>query len=99
MAWLLRRILALWVRFTVLPADAAARLLGRGRPLCYVMEHRSVTDLAVLHSACVRLKLPRPRKRLPGHSGDRSCFYLDPRRAGAEPLDRRPPPILLRLVD
>src|SRR3984885_10260791 len=100
MAWLLRRILTLWVRFTTLPADAAARLLGRGKPICYVMEQRSFTDFAVLHSACVKLKLPRPRKRLPGHSGDMSYFYLDPRRAiGAEPLDRRPPPILARLVD
>ena len=68
MAWLLRRILALWVRFTTLPADAAARLLGGGRPLCYVMEHRSLTDFAVLHSACVKLKLPRPHKRLLGQS-------------------------------
>src|ERR1700743_1583157 len=98
MAWLLRRILALWVRFTTLPGDAASRLVNRGRPLCYVMEHRSLTALAVLQSACVRLKLPRPRKRLPGHSGDRSYFYLDPRRSSsAEPLDRRAPPTLARL--
>jgi glycerol-3-phosphate O-acyltransferase len=101
MAWLLRRILTLWVRFTTLPADAAARLLGRGRPVCYVMEHRSVTDFAILNSACVKLKLPRPRKRLLGHGGDlRSYFYLDPRGGlGSEPLDRRPPPILAKLVD
>src|SRR5580704_7071333 len=46
MAWLLRRIQTLWVRFTTLPADAAARLVGR-----------------------------------------------------CEPLDRRPPPILAKLVD
>src|ERR1700761_7774328 len=100
MAWLLRRILTLWVRFTTLPADAAARLLGRGRPVCYVMEHRSVTDLAVLHSACLKLKLPRPGKRLLGHSGEmRSYFYLDPRGLRSEPLDRRPPPVLAKLVD
>lgn len=100
MAWLLRRILALWVRFTTLPADAAPRLLSRGRPICYVMERRSITDLAVLQSACVKLKLPRPRKRLPGRSGDMSYFYLDPRRGlGAEALDRRPAPILVRLVE
>ncbi len=101
MAWLLRRILALWVRFTTLPMDAAARLLDRGRPVCYVMEHRSLTDFAVLNSACVKLKLPRPRKRLLGHGGDlRSFFYLNRRGGlGAEPLDRRPPPTLAKLVD
>ena len=65
------------------------------------MEHRSLSDLAVLQSACVKLKLPRPRKRLLGFVGDmRSYFYLDPRRSlTAEPLDRRPPPILARLVE
>src|SRR6202050_3523457 len=100
MVWLLRRILTLWVRFTTLPADAGARLLGRGKPICYVMEQRSFTDFAVLHSACVKLKLPRPRKRLLGGAGDvRSSFYLNPRRLSAEPLDRRPPPILMKLVE
>jgi glycerol-3-phosphate O-acyltransferase len=101
MGWLLRRILTLWVRFTTLPGDAATRLLGRGKPVCYVMEHRSLTDFAVLNSACVKLKLPRPRKRLLAQSADlRSFFYLDRRGGlGAEPLDRRPPPILARLVD
>src|SRR5580704_12569217 len=101
MGWLLRRILTLWVRFTTLPADAAARLLGRGKPVCYVMEHRSLTDFAVLNSACVKLKLPRPRKRLLTQSVElRSFFYLDSRGGlGAEPLDRRPLPILAKLVD
>src|SRR5580658_4572152 len=100
MAWLLRRILTLWVRYTTLPADAAARLVGRGKPICYVMEHRSFTDFAILHRACVRLKLPRPGKRLLGPGADmRSFFYLNPRILGAEPLDRRPPPILAKLVD
>ena len=63
MAWLLRRVLALWVRFSVLPEDAAQRLHVRTHPVCYVLEQRAVTDIAVLQSACVRLKLPRPRKR------------------------------------
>ena len=64
MAWLLRRVLALWVRFSVLPEQVAARVHEHSAPVCYVLEHQSVTDLAVLQSACVRLKLPRPRKRL-----------------------------------
>ena len=32
MDWLLRRLLALWVRYTVRPEDAAARLHGRSNP-------------------------------------------------------------------
>ena len=77
MNWLLRRLLALWVRFTVRPNDAAARLRGVDNPLCYVLERCSVTDLAVLQNACVKLKLARPGKRLLRQSRDlRSFFYL-----------------------
>ena len=79
MDWLLRRLLALWVRYTVRPEDAAARLRGRSNPVCYVLERRSITDLAVLQNACVRLKIPRPQKRLLPQSRDsRSFFYLTP---------------------
>jgi glycerol-3-phosphate O-acyltransferase len=101
MAWLLRRVLALWVRFSVLPEDAAKRLHGRSSPICYVLERRSLTDLAVLQSACVRLKLPRPRKRLFRASKElRSFFYLSrPRGFWDERLDRRTPPALAQMVE
>ncbi len=100
MAWLLRRILALWVRFTVLPDDTALRLHERRNPLCYVLERHSVADLAVLQSACVRLKLPRPRKRLlPAEKDLRSFFYLGPSRGvRSARIDRRPPPALAQMV-
>jgi glycerol-3-phosphate O-acyltransferase len=100
MGWLLRRVLALWVRFNVLPEDVHARLHAQTHPVCYVLEHRSVTDLAVLQSACVRLKLPRPRKRLFAAARDlRSFFYLTrPRGFWDERLDRRPPPPLEQMV-
>jgi len=61
MNWLLRRVLALWVRFKVLPEDAAAQLRGRPRPLCYVLEQRSSTDLAVLQQACAPISGSRSR--------------------------------------
>ena len=64
MNWLLRRLLALWVRFTVRPDDAALACAAAAIPICYVLERRSITDLAVLQNACVRLKMPRPQKRL-----------------------------------
>jgi glycerol-3-phosphate O-acyltransferase len=100
MAWLLRRVLALWVRFTVRPEDAALRLLKQRNPVCYVLERRSVTDLAVLQSACVRLRLPRPRKRLASAVKDlRSSFYLSrPRGVWNERIDPRPPLALVQMV-
>jgi glycerol-3-phosphate O-acyltransferase len=101
MAWLLRRILALWVRFTVRPQEAAQRLGKRDNPVCYVLERRSVTDLAVLQSACVRSKLPRPRKRLVPAARDlRSFFYLaQPRGMWDGRIDPRPPAALAEMVE
>jgi glycerol-3-phosphate O-acyltransferase len=101
MYFLFRRLLALWVRYTVRPEDAGARLHGRSNPLCYVLERRSVTDLAILQNACVRLKLARPQKRLMSQARElRSFFYLSrPRGFWDERIDRRPPPELLTMIE
>ncbi len=100
MNWLLHRLLALWVRFKVLPEDLAARLRGRGHPVCYVLERRSATDLAVLQNVCRRLGLPRPRKRLLRYGGTLySYFYLSRLRGfWNERLDRRPPPQIAQML-
>src|SRR5215470_12373691 len=100
MDWLIRRLLALWVRFKVRPDEGVAHLRDRDRPVCYVLESRSVTDLAVLQNACVRLKLPRPQKRLLPRAKDlRSFFYLSrPHGFWDERIDRRPPPQLQEMI-
>jgi glycerol-3-phosphate O-acyltransferase len=100
MDWLLRRLLALWVRYKVRPDDAVAHVRERDKPVCYVLERHSVTDLVVLQSACVRLKLPRPRKRLIPRANDlRSFFYLSRLRGfWGERIDRRPPIQLQQMI-
>src|SRR5579871_3172565 len=100
MNWLLRRLLALWVRFRVLPEDAMARLRERDKPLCYVLERRSATDLAVLQTACVRLKLMRPRKRLTPQLRELPSVLFLSRLQGpcGQRLDRRPPAQLGRMI-
>jgi glycerol-3-phosphate O-acyltransferase len=100
MNWLLRRLLALWVRYRVLPENVAAQLRGLDHPLCYVLERRSVTDLAVLQQACRQLRLPRPDRPLRGGTrGLRSFFYLSrPRGFWGERLDRRPPTPLAQMI-
>ena len=100
MNWLLRRLLALWVRFRARPEDPAARLHQLDNPVCYVLETRSITDLAVLQNACVRLKLARPGKRLLPQSRDLlSAFFLTrPRGFWDERLDRRTPPALRQII-
>ena len=99
-SWLLRRLLALWVRYKVRPDEAVSRVRDRDKPVCYVVENSSVTDLAVLQDACVKLKLPRPQKRLLRQSKDlRSFFYLSrPRGFWDERVDRRPPPQLQQMI-
>jgi glycerol-3-phosphate O-acyltransferase len=50
------------VRVSIKPDDAAAAIAARGRPVCYVLERESQTDLAVLSIVCAALHLPRPDK-------------------------------------
>ena len=78
MQGLLRRLLALWVRATLRPEDAAARLAARTVPVCYVLERRSPSDQAVLQNICLREKLPRPGRRLLSRQlrNARSAFAL-----------------------
>jgi glycerol-3-phosphate O-acyltransferase len=99
-SWLLRRLLSPWVRFKVRPDEAVSRVRDRDKPVCYVLERRSVTDLAVLQNACVKLKLPRPQKRLLAQAKDlRSFFYLSrPRGFWDERIDRRPPAQLQQMI-
>ena len=102
MQGVLRRVLALWVRATLRPEDAAARLAGRTVPVCYVLERRSPSDLAVLQNVCVRERLPRPGRRLLARQlrNVRSSFALT-QSVGLwrTRVDRRPPALLLALVN
>jgi glycerol-3-phosphate O-acyltransferase len=59
-----RKTLSLWVRTAIKPDDAAAAIAARPRPVCYVLERESQTDLAVLSMVCTQLSLPRPERRL-----------------------------------
>jgi glycerol-3-phosphate O-acyltransferase len=58
--WSVRRILGLWVKVTIKPEEIAETIAARGRPVCYVLEQESHTDLAVLDNACAALHIPRP---------------------------------------
>jgi glycerol-3-phosphate O-acyltransferase len=67
---LVRKLIGRWVRVTIKPDDAAAMLAARPRPVCYVLERESQTDLAVLGMVCAELGLPTPVK---------ACFELGAR--------------------
>jgi glycerol-3-phosphate O-acyltransferase len=76
--WSVRKILSLWVRATPKPDDAAAVIAARPRPVCYVLERESQTDLAALSMVCARLHLPNPERRLlvGGRRADKAYFEL-----------------------
>jgi glycerol-3-phosphate O-acyltransferase len=73
-----RKVLGLWVRVTIKPDDAVAAIAARPRPVCYVLERESQTDLAVLSGVCARHNLPRPERRLMigEKRADRAYFEL-----------------------
>ncbi len=102
MQGMLSRVLVPWVRATLRPEDAAARLSSRTVPVCYVLERRSRSDLAILQQLCVRERLPRPGRRLLARQlrGARSCVALT-RSVGfwRSRLDRRPPELLRALIE
>ncbi len=102
MQGVLSRVLALSVRATLRPEDAANRIGGRGTAVCYVLEQRSRVDLAVLQNVCVRERLPRPGRRLlPQRLRRRRSSFALARTVGfwRSRLDRRPPELLLALID
>jgi glycerol-3-phosphate O-acyltransferase len=102
MQGILGRFLSLWVRTTLRPEDAAARFADRTVPVCYVLEQRSRSDFAVLQHVCVQARLPRPGRRLFARQlgRTRASFPLS-RSVGLwrQRLDRRPPELLLTLID
>src|SRR5277367_1545199 len=73
-----RKVLGLWVRVTIKPDDAVTAIAARPRPVCYVLERESQTDLAVLSSVCAQYNLPRPERRLMigEKRADRAYFEL-----------------------
>jgi glycerol-3-phosphate O-acyltransferase len=99
--WMLRGLMRVFVRPTVVPEDAVQRLHGRARPLLYVLEERSTSDLLALEIACMQGGLRRPAKRLKLRDLDlpHSAVALE-RRAGVlrRRADRRTPPELARAV-
>jgi len=99
--WLMRKVVALWVRVKVAPEDIAGRLAGRGRHVCYVLEHDSLSDFLALQDVCVERGLPRPSRRLNFGplSQARSVFYMEARTGFLrQRVDRRVPSLLAELI-
>jgi glycerol-3-phosphate O-acyltransferase len=69
------QLLQPWVRIRRDPAEPAA-LLHAGAPVCYVIEHDSLSDALILQRACREAGLPNPMQSLAGTRRKRSVFAL-----------------------
>jgi len=89
---LVRRFVSLWVRPVVLPNDVRERV-APGRPVVYVLEKRSVVDVAVLEYVCRDRGLPPPLAPLgSGALLPASVLFLERRRGlFGQRIDRRMP--------
>ena len=73
----LRKILSTWVRTTVENNSPQALHLQPGKPVVYVMHQRSLTDLMVLESECIKANLPLPYLPIdPKHPEQKAHFFL-----------------------
>src|SRR5262245_2263464 len=99
--WMLRGLMRVFVRPAIVPEDSVQRLHGRARPLLYVLEERSTSDLLALEIACMQAGLRRPGKRLKLRELELpySALALE-RRSGVlrRRADRRTPAELARAV-
>lgn len=97
----LRRLLYLWVRSETINQSSFTLNLDRSRPVFYVLQNPSLTDLAVVDTECTKAGLPRPV--LPVSVGNllepAAFFYLTPDPDWLGRQDKRgAPPTLTRLV-
>ena len=98
----LRRLLYLWVRSETINQSSLSLNLDRSRPVFYVLQSPSLTELAVVDAECTKAGLPRPV--LPVAVGSmiepEAFFYLTPEPDWLGRQDKRgAPPALTRLVD
>ncbi len=98
----LRRLLYLWVRSETINQSAFTLKLDRSKPVLYVLQQPSASDLAVVDRECTKAGLPRPV--LPVAVGDTlepaAFFYLTPEPGWFGGQDKRgTSPTLVRVLD
>ena len=98
---IVRRVLYFWVRSETINQSAFTLKLDRSKPVFYVLQRASLSDLAVLDEECSKAGLPRPVAEVAvGDNLEPAAFiFLNP---GASWFGRRsrvvPPAPLVRLV-
>tara|TARA_R110001592_G_scaffold175308_2_gene414344 strand:- start:2860 stop:5352 length:2493 start_codon:yes stop_codon:yes gene_type:complete len=75
---LLRKILFLWVKTEVKGVEEDDLQLDPNKPVCYVLQYRSLSARLVLEQACLKSSLPSSQSALKigDHKVKRSVFFL-----------------------
>ncbi|WP_312957165.1 glycerol-3-phosphate 1-O-acyltransferase PlsB [Stutzerimonas nitrititolerans] len=98
---IVRRVLYFWVRSETISQSAFNLKLDRSKPVFYVLQRASLSDLAVLDHECGKTGLPRPVAEVAvgNHIEPAALIFLNP---AASWFGRRtrvvPPAALVRLV-
>jgi len=98
---IVRRVLYFWVRSETISQSAFNLKLDRSKPVFYVLQRASLSDLAVLDHECGKTGLPRPVAEVAvgNHIEPAAFIFLNP---AASWFGRRtrvvPPAALVRLV-
>ncbi|AYC32059.1 glycerol-3-phosphate 1-O-acyltransferase PlsB [Pseudomonas cavernae] len=98
----LRRLLYLWVRSETIAQSAFSLKLDRSKPVLYVLQQPSLSDLAVLDHECSKSGLPRPvlPVAVGGLQEPAAFFYLNREADWFGRQDKRgASPTLVRLVN
>ncbi|QJP10945.1 glycerol-3-phosphate 1-O-acyltransferase PlsB [Pseudomonas multiresinivorans] len=97
----LRRLLYLWVRSETINQSSFSLKIDRSKPVLYVLQQPSVSDLAVVDTECRKAGLPRPVMPVAvGESIEPAAFfYLTPEPDWLGRQDKRgAPPALVRML-
>jgi len=76
----LRRLLYVWVRSETINQSAFSLKLEPGKPVIYVLQRQSLSDLAVVEHECKQGGLPRPTTpvQIGANAESKAYFYLSP---------------------
>lgn len=87
-----RKILYLWVKTEVIPADITKLDMNLSYPVVYVLETRSWSNLLVLEEKCIELGLPEPLAKINAAEFDawHSVYTIAPRQPFKAWLENQP---------
>lgn len=63
-----RKLIGLWVKVQVLPANLSSLGIDPNKPVCYVLPNRMLSNALTLETEAINLDLPRPLKSMREHS-------------------------------